>query len=425
MLKLWGVQIPDLQVCPDHTTPWRAFADAFFARAPVSVWHGSRGFGGKTFLLALLGLTEAALLGTDVNVLGGSGEQATRVHEYMAQWWNLDSAPRQLLASDPSKRETRLAGGNFIRALMASSRSVRGPHPARLRVDECDEITLPILDAAFGQPMTQHGIATQIALSSTHQYADGTFTEVLRRAAARGWPVYRWCWRETVEPHGWLTQEEIDRKRSEVTEAMWLSEYDLQEPAPDSRAIAPDKVAAMFCRDLGAYEGAAREYIELEEPQPEARYATGTDWARKQDWTIIPTLRTDCKPLRLVAFERRGREPWPAMVARLDERMARYRGVGSHDGTGVGDVVAGYLQSDVEPFIMVGRARSDLLTEYIAAVERGEILSPYIHCMETEHRLASVDDVYGGGHLPDTIAAMALAYRASKYTPLRGYYAES
>ena len=30
--KAWGVSIPDKQVCPDHTTPWRAFADAYFAR---------------------------------------------------------------------------------------------------------------------------------------------------------------------------------------------------------------------------------------------------------------------------------------------------------------------------------------------------------------------------------------------------------
>jgi hypothetical protein len=446
--ELWGVRIPDTQVCPNHSTPWRAFADAFFARSPVSVWHASRGFGGKTFLLALLGLTEAALLGADVNVLGGSGEQAARVHEYMGHWWARESAPRYLLASDPSKRETRLIAGNFVRALMASTKSVRGPHVARLRVDEVDECDLPVLDAALGQPMSQPGIPAQTVLSSTHQYADRAFTEVLKRAAERGWPVHCWCYRETLEPHGWLTMAEVERKRSEVTDAMWNSEYDLQEPSPESRAIATAKVAEMFRRDLGEFEGAPRERVEIEPPmfvcpackaeeqtpgrcdrcgveRTAARYATGTDWAKKRDWTIIATFRIDCRPMRLVAFMRMGREPWPVMVAELDKRMARYGGTGVHDGTGVGDVVADYLTSDVEPFLMVGRARSDLLTEYIAAVERGELVAPYIHCAEAEHRLASVDDVFGADHLPDTIAAGALAYRAAtSYVPLRGYTLE-
>src|SRR4030042_802660 len=54
----FGVTLPNVQVCENHTTPWRAFADAYFARSPVTVWKASRGFGGKSFMLALLGLTE-------------------------------------------------------------------------------------------------------------------------------------------------------------------------------------------------------------------------------------------------------------------------------------------------------------------------------------------------------------------------------
>lgn len=408
----WGVEIPDLQVCPNHSTPWRAFADAFFARSPVSVWKASRGFGGKTFLLALLGLCEATFLGADVSVLGGSGEQSERVHRYTSNWWNLETAPRQVLASDPTTKATRFVYGNEMRALMASTRSVRGPHPQRLRNDEVDEMELLILDAATGQTMAGHGVAAQTVYSSTHQYADATMTEILRRAGEREWPVYEWCYRETMEPHGWLDPAEVERKRLEMTKAMWDAEVELQEPSPESRAIDSAKVREMFCRDLGMYEGAAGQYIEIEPPQEGARYVTGADWARKQDWTIIPTLRVDCKPARVVAFERRGREPWPAMVERFDQRVKRYRGGAAHDGTGVGDVVADYMRSDAEAVIMVGRARSDLLTEYIAAVERGEILSPFIKWMEVEHRLSSTDDVYGSGHLPDTIAAMALAWHA-------------
>jgi hypothetical protein len=412
----WGVHIPDKQVCPNHSTPWHAFADAYFARSPVTVWKASRGFGGKSFLLALLGLTEAVTHKADVNVLGGSGEQSARVHEHMQLFWAHGNAPRSMLASDPSRRETKLVWGNTIKALMASQASVRGPHPQRLRLDEIDEMDVKILDAAMGQPMGRDGIAAQTVMSSTHQYADGTMTEILRRAAEKAWPVHEWCYRETQEPHGWLLRSEIARKRTEVTAAMWSTEYELQEPSPEARAIQPDAVKAMFRRSLGVYEGRNGEYIEIEPPIAGMSYATGADWAKKQDWTVIPTLITSTAPMCVVAFERQGRKPWPLMVGRLEERLARFGGRAAHDATGLGDVVDDLLTKHVEPVMMVGRARSDLISEYIKAIEHGEIFSPYIRFMESEHRLASVDDVYRAGtafHLPDSIAAMALAYRAA------------
>jgi hypothetical protein len=407
----WGVTIPDVQVCENHTTPWRAFADAYFAKDSVTVWKASRGFGGKSYLLALLGLTEAVTLKANVNILGGSGEQSENVHKYAQDFWNYEQAPKSLLISDPSKRETKLAWGNYIKALQASQRSVRGPHPQRLRLDEIDEMALDIFDAAMGQTMAADGIAAQTVASSTHQNANGTMTEVLQRATEKSWPLYEWCYKETMQ--GWLMPSEVERKRGEVTTAMWDTEYDLQEPAPGARAILPEAVAKMFDRELGVFEGYNGEYIEIEPPQEDATYSHGADWAKKVDWTVIVTLRRDVDPMRVVAFERVGRMPWPVMINRLDERVKRYGGHGNHDGTGIGDVVDAYSFAGLEPFIMVGRARADLLTEYIAAIEREEIEAPFIKFMHGEHKYASNEDVYGGGkgsHLPDTIAAGALAY---------------
>lgn len=417
----WGVQIPDQQVCPDHSTPWRAFADAYFARHRVTVWKASRGFGGKTFLLAALSLTEAALLQCDVNALGGSGEQSANVLKYSRQFWQYKGAPRYLLASEV-QRETRLAGGNAVKALMASQTSVRGPHVPRLRLDEVDEMSLDIFHAALGQTMSKRGIAAQTVISSTHHNPDGTMTEVLRQAATRNWPVYEFCYRETVKPHGWLDPSEVEGKRQEVPDSMFRVEYDLQEPAPESRAIQPEAVEAMFRPELGHHSGRNQEYIEVEPPQPGASYSTGADWARKEDWTIIATLRTDVKPVRLVAFERCGRLPWPVMVGKFEERLRQYPGAAAHDGTGLGDVVDSYLIQPAISVLMVGRARSDLLSNYIAAVERQELESPDIEFLRNEHRYASVDDVYGSGHLPDSIAAMALAWHGATQPVYGGTY---
>jgi hypothetical protein len=375
----FGVRIPDVAVCPGHTSPWRAFCDAYFARHRVSVWLASRGFGGKSFLLALLGLVEALTLKCDVTVLGGSGEQSKRVHEYMTKAWNYPDAPRQLLASDPLKMETTLTWGNTIRALLASQSSVRGPHAVRLCCDEIDEMELSILHAALGQPMSKGGVRAQTVLSSTHHHPDGTMTEALKMAADKGWGCYEWCYKESMQ--GWLSAEEVAAKRTDVTEQVWTVEYDLQQPSSEDRAIVPEAVEAMFDPALGVYEGRNREYLEFEAPLPDAEYTHGADWAKSKDWTVICTLRTDCTPARLVAFERLGRQAWPSMVRRFDARIQRYPGLAQHDETGLGVVIDDSLTQLAYGVQLVGKIRSDLFSNYINLIEKGSLVAPRIQWM--------------------------------------------
>ena len=559
--EIWEVAIPRLAVCPGHVAPFTAFADAYFARDSMLVWEASRGLGGKSFLLALLGLAIACTRGGDVNILGGSGQQSQRVHEYMTRAWAAPKAPREYLRSDPIQIKTRLADGSVIQALLASSTSVRGPHCPTLLLDEClpastliatpvgdvalgdmcagdyvwsvdasgdlfpsvvsqirftgikqtlrfiferdivldvtanhpllttegwmyageiaasrseglrgphtqeprsapmvastlgslrvvaiergpivpvynmtveathnfianrivvhncDEFELKLFDAALGQTMAQPHRPAVTVMSSTHQYPDKTMTEIKKRAAIHGWSCSAWCYRETLQPHGWLEPAEVDRKRREVPAAMFRSEYDLQEPSTEGRAIDPEAVTACFQRGLGQCEGRPREYLEFEPPLHGLRYAHGADWAKEQDFTEIVTLRCDVLPYRVVAYERMQRLPWPQMVARFDTRVMRYNlGEGTwkacHDKTGLGNVVEGYLEHAVDGITMVGRGRADLFSEFIAAVERGEIISPFITSLESQVRFCTHADLYGAGHPPDGFVALALAYHA-------------
>lgn len=412
----FGVSFPTQAVCPGHVAPWQVFCDAYFARHPLMILKGSRALAGKSYLLATLGLVEAITLGCSVNLLGGSGEQAKRVHDYMGQHWRFRRAPRSLLASDPAKRETQLTSGAKVQALMASQASVRGPHVPRLRIDEAEDATIDLIEAALGQPMGMGGVAAQTLISSTHHIPNGTMTELLRRAAEKRWPVMEFCFRETMHPHGWLDPSEVELKRHTMTASQFSVECEMQQPSAEGRAILPEAVERAF-PDATMLEV---ERIELEPPVPGATYAHGADWARSVDWTVIPTLRTDVNPLRVVAYERMQRLPWPVMLSAFDARLSRYGGPACHDGTGLGDVVAGHLTEAAEPIILSGRIRTDLLSEYIAALERGEIVAPRIRALYDAHRYASTGDVYGPGHLPDDICAMALAYRATKSMRQRG-----
>ncbi len=417
----FGVRLPAKACCPGHRSPAEAFCHSYFARSPVTVVKASRAFGGKTFFIGLLSLVEALTLEVDVTVLGGSGQQSARVLDTMRGRWAAPQAPRHLIEGFPELHKTRFVWDNTITALTASQTSVRGAHPARLRLDEADEMKLHILEAAQGQPMDRGRVRAQTLIASTHQHPDGTMTRVLERAAEQGWPIFEWCWRETLEPHGWLSEDQVTRKRSEITAQMWKTEFDLQQPRSEDRAMDDDAVEWAFDPALGTADAHAVAEGWLDETAATADsgrrlwYVHGADWAQTEDYTVIATFRCDTKPMRLIAATRLRRQPWPAMIERLHQIATRYVGAIAHDATGGGQVVSDYLQlRSVDNFQMVGRARKELFMAYIHALEHHEIKLPRIEPFYREHKFCRVDDLYGNGHPPDSVVACALAYHAFK-----------
>jgi hypothetical protein len=388
--------------------------DAFFAVAPVVVWKASRAMGGKTMEMAALALAEAVTLHASVSLLGGSGEQSARVHEYLVDFWSRPAAPVSALATDATGRRTTLIWGNKVTALMASMAAVSGPHPQRLRIDEVDLVDLKLLDQALGQPMSKGGVEAQVVLSSAHYMADGTLTEVLKRAAEKGWPVHEWCYRECLEPHGWLARSEVARTQNIVTKAMWDVQYDLQEPEPEGRAIDPAKVERMFVGPLIPATGEEFHYREFEPPVEGATYATGADWARVRDFVEIVTLRDDVLPLRLVAYQRFRKKPTPYILAQFEHQTGRYPGSSAHDATGGGGYIDDFLAEPTEPFVMVGLRRRSLFTDYIVSIEHEEIVSPRIEVLYRQHKFCRNLDLWSpAGHPPDGVVAGALSHHAS------------
>lgn len=428
-----GIRLASKAVCKGHCAPAQAFCDAYFARHPWMVWKAARGVGGKSYMLAALGWMESVTLRSSVTILGGSGDQSQRVHEYMRQFWMKPNVPYEALVGDPSQKRTRLVWGNIIEAQLASQRSVRGAHPPRLRIDEADEVDWRLVDAARGQAMDKAGVLSNVVFSSTHQNADGTMTRLLREASEKGMPVYEWCWRESMEPHGWLSEAAKQRYRSTVSESLWRVEVELGEPSPEGRAIVPEMVEAMFSL---AYEAGARaaaeeiqepegRYFEFEPPTASGQYANGCDWAKELHHTVIWTWRTDVTPMRLVAYERLNRRPWPFMIERFMERIRRYPGESFHDALGVGAEARDYFTEDVRDFEMIGKKRNDLFLDYISAIERGELRAPRILNAYHAHKYVRNKDLFtvpsqahapgqqGKGHPPDAFVAGAISYQAA------------
>ena len=424
---LWGFRIPRQQVCKGHVAPFTALAEAYFAREPASIWKASRGLGGKSRTLAVLGLTEATLLGCEVTILGGSFAQSLNVHDASKEAWGWYAAPRHLQDGPPTRFDTRLRHGGHMRTLTASQTSVRGPHPPRLRMDEIDEMDQGILDAALGQPMRQMNymgdwVSTQTVMSSTHQYPDKAMSTMIKRAKAAGWPVHEWCYRESSNPvDGWLTPEAIERARSVVSELMWQTEYDLQEPSFGGRAIDTDAVDRAFSVDLGEFSG---DKMVLAQRVQGRHYITGVDWAKTRDQTIITTFDITETPWQCVAWQKVSKLPWPMLVQRAIDQYRLYGDTFVHDATGVGAAAHDLLREKmtsgefgkVKPVVMGGgRDRDAFYTEYIAAIEHGDLVYPRITYAYDEHRYVTPEDLFTGkGHAPDSVVAGALAWSARR-----------
>jgi hypothetical protein len=422
---LWGITIPSKQVCPEHSTPFDAYAEAFFGSEAIAVWLASRGLGGKSRTLAALTLTEAAVLGADATLLGGSLAQSTNVAEAMREYWDSPLAPKWMIVSDTAT-QLQLVNRATVRPLTASQKTVRGPHPQRLRCDEIDEMDPAILDAALGQPLDKKGIRSQTVLSSTHQYPEGTMTKILRRAEEREWPVHRWCFKESANDYdGWLTEDMIERKRNEVPQEMWKVEFELQEPSVGNRAFDTEAVEAMFASEQ-TYKAKTRQDMEryqFEEPRSDADYIIAADWAKEQDFTVISVWRCRQKQMRLVHYYRNRRVPYPVMVKEFNDTMKRYYARGIHDATGVGNAINDYLDARAQKFIMVGRERDDLLSEYVNAVERHHVSAPRVLSAYNAHKYCTVEDLYMhreyyASHLPDEVCSFALAWHLAKRNPL-------
>lgn len=419
---LWGITIPRHKTCSDHNAPFEAFATAYFNREPQILIHGSRGLSGKSRLLSILGLTKAAITGSDVNIVGGSLNQSINIHNTIRDAWEHSNAPAYLVKEESATR-IKLTNKANIMPLTASQKTVRGPHPPTLLLDEIDEMDQAIFDAAKGQPMPQKNwrgetIRPMTAMSSTWQYPDKTFAHEYLRFQEENLPIYTWCYKDTSNPiDGWLEEETIEQKRREIPAEMWRVEYDLGEPSIGSRAIDSASVERMFDlpeESIKQSVSKERQVYRFEDPKQDREYVIGADWAKEQDWTVITVADVTRFPCKVVHWSRMRRLPYPVMIGEFNRLMKAYNAEGIHDATGLGGVVADYIDRRARGFLMTGAQRDNMLSEYVSSIENDRWKAPRVPIFYKAHLYASVDMLYARGkefHLPDEICSMALCYR--------------
>ncbi len=199
----WNLRIPRAQVCPEHTPPAEYIVDSFFEKVQDSVCWANRG-GGKTLLGGLSTWLDTVFKpNCATKILGGSLEQSKKMYQHLTGegdgWGLVTDDFRYLLRGEMLAAQTALINKSNINILTASSKSVRGPHPQKLRLDEVDEFEDKIYEASMLIPKTKHGIKASVQIYSTMHKAYGLMNRVISEAAQSGYKIYKWCVFDVME----------------------------------------------------------------------------------------------------------------------------------------------------------------------------------------------------------------------------------
>ena len=202
VLDYTGVRIADRSVCIGHTSPADYFSKLVLDRPSLALVLGPRG-GGKSFLSALDTHYHSrwnAKHGT--KILGGSRSQSEQVYRALREAvyeGQGDKGSDAETIAKLMKGEAVYHNGSNVAILTASSKSVRGPHVASLKLDEVDEIAPELREAAMGMCMNRHGSSASVVMTSTWHRMNGPMAHLMERAHAKEFPLYSFCSFEILE----------------------------------------------------------------------------------------------------------------------------------------------------------------------------------------------------------------------------------
>ncbi|MGY3406114.1 hypothetical protein ACVWZV_002227 [Bradyrhizobium sp. GM5.1] len=244
---------------------------------------GPRG-GGKSKGLGALGFVMWFLKLLSIVDMGGSLQQAQGVYNYFVGHIYASQAIVNALPDEPTMKETKTEKGNYFKAVAASPKAVRGPHPDVLFIDEaCETKDQLILDA---MPMVNTSDHSLVVMTSTFHKIFGFFQETWDRADELGWVRLSWdsfdvckefdpiIWDDeklnheipdlaqlkeraagrTGDPEGWIPVENIIQAWREKASVDYFDvEFMGTRPSAEGMVNDPEDVDACIIDEYGEY----------------------------------------------------------------------------------------------------------------------------------------------------------------------------
>lgn len=184
---------------PDHVSPFRVLSDLLCERILDYLVWGPRA-GSKTYLFGGLDTYYKCVTKKkyEVKILGGSEGQAQYSYDAIKDFSDICD-PDSVFIKDLRAKKGTFADGSSASILTASSKSVRGPHPQCLKLDEVDEIDPQVYEDALSQPQEKHGHPAVLGMFSTNHNINGQMDAALKTAKEQGSQIYKYCCWEIME----------------------------------------------------------------------------------------------------------------------------------------------------------------------------------------------------------------------------------
>ena len=184
---------------PEHVAPFKILSDILLDAVQYYVIWGSRS-GSKTYLFGGLctWYKSVAKKQYETKILGGSEGQSLLSYRALQDFSKVGD-PDNVLVKRLLTSKGEFKDGSSVSILKASSKSVRGPHPQNLLLDEVDEIDPQVYEDALSQPQSKYGHPASLGMFSTNHNVNGQMDAALARAADKGHAVYKYCVWETME----------------------------------------------------------------------------------------------------------------------------------------------------------------------------------------------------------------------------------
>ncbi len=193
-----GITAGTQRICrnEDHSAPfdflWRVVTQQL---SDFIVWANRSG--SKSYLAGFLSWYFSGRLNRlETCILGGSMSQSEKSYKAMQDFWHESRLQDVLLDKEPTIGKTEWKNGSVVSILTASQKSVRGPHPQFLVLDEVDEMDVNLFETALSQPQSRYGISPMVGLYSTNHNIGGTMDMALELP---GFEKIKWCVWECLE----------------------------------------------------------------------------------------------------------------------------------------------------------------------------------------------------------------------------------
>ena len=201
MRKVLGYGVPRRAMCPEHSSPYQALADAFFHRIRKALWIANR-TGGKTRNISLLHHANSSFK-KDCWTFHSSTvkEQAERCRHYVEEYFRIpEIAPNKDEDSSVIKTLTYRPTRAKIEVQAGTMGQFSGPKPQVLGLDEVEFLKWENFQQSIGMAHSLPHIPSLMLYGSTRQRIFGTMNRLSENAGRLGLATYQWCVWEVMSP---------------------------------------------------------------------------------------------------------------------------------------------------------------------------------------------------------------------------------